>query len=351
MLKKELEVALVVIGAAIPLFVNADSMQKMHPGYNQAANYEIENGVAINITADYLYWKLSEDMSPVAALLKVTTLESSAVFNGTGKSVLLDPTYKTGFQIGAGLGLKGMDDWTLYAEYTWHQNKTDTSVKAGSGELLVIDPSITPRRYGALVATDLDASFRLHYNAVDLSLQRTFYNGKKLTTLFGMGLRGLFVSQKYDVHTSGLSYFETGDPVLIPEPGFFDARQKLKSWALGPRFSLEGNWLLGLGFRARGDLAASILYTRYTTEEAASISILTHLLVSEASNHNTLRAVTETSLGIGWGAYLGEDKGCHFDLSASYEFNVFWNQGIASMNGGSGNFYLQGLNVAARIDF
>lgn len=361
MLRKEFITAVGMIGLVAPLsaetappvLLQGEKVKEgeLLAGYNHTANYAVERDCDVNFTADYLYWKLSEDMSPVAALLKVTSTGAASIFNGTGKSVSLNPTYKSGFKVGVGLDLKGMDDWNLYAEYTWYQNKTNKSVTADSGELLVIDPSITPSRYASLTSTELTSSFRLHYNDAELSLQRTFYSGKKLTTMFEAGLRGLWVSQHYNVLASGLSYYETGDAFLIPEFGFFDLKRRLESWSVGPRLALGNNWLLGLGFRLIGDIAGSVLYTRYTVKEEASLSILTHQFVSAPSNYNTVRAITETSLGLGWGSYFGESNGCHFDISARYELNVFWNQGMGNMNNSGCNFYLQGLNLAARIDF
>ena len=376
MLKKELTAALVIIGAMAPFAAQADqpmqaqkTMQAssdaqpafaqgeklrtgdLPAGYNQAANFMCQDAWDLSFTANYLYWKLSADMDQQAVLVSSTSTDADAVFNGTGTAVAVNPTYKSGFQVGMGLALKGMDDWNLYGEYTWYQNKAHHSATAGSGQLLVLDPSVTPSRYDILTATDLESAYRLHYNAADLSLQRTFYNGKKLTATFGAGLRGLWLSQHYKVSTSGLAYLAPEDDSVTSEAGSLVTKRELKSWALGPRFTLGSNWLLGYGFRLMGDMAANVLYTRYTEQQSSDVSSLTNLSVSAPSNYNTLRAITETSLGLGWGAYCGDHDEFHFDLSASYEFNVFWNQSIASMNGGSGNFYLQGLNVALRLDF
>ena len=353
MLKKELLTTLSLFGV-VTFFtsdVRAVQTEEKVAGYNHSANVKIENGWNIGLTADYLYWKLTEDMPPIASLINTSAIGASSLFNGTGSAISLNPTYKTGFQVGVELDLKGMDNWSVYAEYTWYQNKTRKSVLADSEQRLVIDSNHTPKRYARLAAEDLRADFRLHYNAVDLSLERSFYSGKKLTSLFGMGLKGLWLSQKYLAQASRLSYFERGDFVLMPELGFFNAGLELKSWALGPRCILKTNWLLGLGFSLQGDLSSSVLYTRYTKQKNDSVSFLSRLFISESSAYNTLRAVTETSLGLGWGSYLGKANEVHFDLSASYEFKVFWSQGIASMNGGDSNFYLQGLNVAAGIDF
>ena len=365
MLKNELTAALVVLGALAPFAAQADQSNaqptflqgekvkegQLPAGYNQSAHYMCEDAWDVSFTADYLYWKLSADMDEMATLITTSSSGVAAAFNGIGTTVSVDPTYKSGFQVGMGLDLKGMDNWNLYGEYTWYQNKTHKSVEAADGQVLVIGDDLRPARYEVLSVEDLSARYRLHYNAADLSIQRSFYNGKKLTADFGVGLRGLWLSQHYKLNAGGLAYAEVDASSFTSESGTLAVKRELQSWALGPRFTLGSNWLLGCGFRFMGDLAASVLYTRYTEKDQSAVSTLTNLSISEPSNYNTLRAITETSLGLGWGSYFGQKNDFHLDLSASYEFNVFWNQSISDMNGGHGNFYLQGLNVAARFDF
>ena len=246
-----------------------------------------------------------------------------------------------------------MDNWNLYAEYTWYQNNSNKSVKPGAHEVLAVADFFKPGIYGSrvLTADSLSGAFSFHYNGADLSFQRPFYFSKKITANFGLGLKGLWISESVSLSGTGLAY---GDPLtileLIPEPGTLHVKNHRKSWGVGPRFEFASNWLLGCGFNLIGDLTTSVLYTRYTKHDSSAMTSLSNISSFSQSNYGTLRAITESSLGLGWGRYLGSNNGLHLDLITSYDFNILWNQNLL-VTGASSNVYLHGLNVAARLDF
>jgi hypothetical protein len=294
MLKKELKVALALMGTIVPFAAQADQPMAaspspkaqpsyaageamegdaVHGAYNQSASYVIADGWDAYLTADYIYWHLVRE----------------------GDGVELESSYKSGFQVGLGLAMKGMDDWNMYGEYTWYQNN------AGDDS-----------------SSENDRN-KFHYNDAFLELQRPFYFGKALTANFGMGLRGLWISDDVDA---------------------YGVHSEQKSWAVGPRFEFASSWLLGCGFKIMGDLAQSVLYTKY--------SQLSGLVYN--CGFSTLRPVTEASLGLGWGSYFGDNDDFHFDLTVGYDFNVYWDQHLGSFDS-SGNSYLHGLNVGLRLDF
>ncbi len=210
MLNKELKAGLAILGAMVPFVVQAEQPMsegqtrggakqpthvagekvkegQMPAGYSHSAAYMIDSGWDLYLTADYIYWHLNrEDYG----------------LNQTN-------SYKSGFQVGLGLNMAGMDNWDLFAEYTWYRNNRDNDTQKFSYDDLVV------------------------------TLDRPFYLGKKLTANFACGLRALWID-----NTSGI----------------YDQ----KSWALGPRFGFESNWLLGAGFRIFGNVSESVLYTRYT---------------------------------------------------------------------------------------
>jgi len=69
-------------------------------------------------------------------------------------------------------------------------------------------------------------------------------------------------------------------------------------------------------------------------------------------NYSSLRPITESFLGLGWGSYFS-DNSFHLDLSAGYNFNTYWSWNVANVTYGqnAGNLYLQGMNIQARFDF
>ncbi len=387
MLKKELTTALAVMGVIAPFAVNADystdasttssgggqpsyiagesiKTGALPGGYNQTANYRIDDSYDVYFTADFIYWNLQQDNLKMGNLIEPTSSGAVGLLTGSDKALFSDTKYKPGFQVGLGFNMKGMDNWNLYGEYTWYQNKVSNTVTADSGQVIAFpfaqEGAVTGATGDVVVADSISGSSKYHFNNLNLSLQRPFYFGRKLTANFGWGLRGLWISQNLNATASGVTSYTSGGSGS--GTGLADATSTFhqKSWALGPRFEFGTNWLLGCGFRFMADLAASILYTRYTSLEGtvtggATSGVTASLTTNSSSGYNTLRAVTESSLGLGWGSYFGDNNDFHFDLSASYEFNVYWNQNMMGMvvngNGSPANNYLHGLNIAARFDF
>ena len=303
MLKKELTAALAMMGAVAPFAAYADQGMTMNQSGQQptyTAGEALKQGAlpgAYNQSANY---KIDDSYDVYfTGDFIYWCLQQDGVIAGSsgGSTVFMDASYKPGFQVGLGFNMAGMDNWNMYSEYTWYKNNHTTDTDTGSSKTHYV------------------------YNNLNVLLQRPFYMGRKLTANFGFGLRALWL-------TNNLSY-SSGD-------------LDQKSWGLGPRFGLDSNWLLGAGFRLMANAGVSALYTSYTT--------LNGSLTSSHDNYNTVRAITETSLGLGWGSYFGDNNDFHFDLSASYEFNAYWNQNMAGVlvGGTPRNNYLHGLNVAVR---
>ncbi|MES2200486.1 MAG: Lpg1974 family pore-forming outer membrane protein [Chlamydiota bacterium] len=397
MLKKELTAALAMMGVIAPFAAHADQpmsstsgQQKTAPAYtagesvrtgdlpgayNQSANYKIDDSYDIYFTADFIYWNLQQDSMRVGNLLDPDSSGSLGLLNGENETVFNSGKYKPGFQVGLGFNMNGMDGWNLYSEYTWYQNKHSNTVDAGSGEGIALsfikDGAPEGITDDIVLANSVSTDSKYHFNNLNLELQRPFYFGRKLTANFGAGLRALWISQTVTGSASGLTAYEadsssSGTSIVGQSASFHQ-----KSWGLGPRFELDTNWMLGWGFRILANIAESVLYTRYTTltgkidggvSEVGTTADFTSTVggandteCSSSSNYNTLRAITETSLGLGWGSYFGDNNDFHFDITASYEFNIYWNQNMYGMvvngHGSPGNTYLQGLNIAARFDF
>ena len=321
---------------------------QMPAGYNQTASFVANGGWDVFFVGDFLYWHLNQDTQDMGTIIDTTSSGVAAIVNGDGQSIRFNPSYKPGFQVGMGFNMKGMDNWAVFGEYTWYQNKTSKSVTADSDQVIVAATGLLLDR--TVTAGSISGSSRYHYNNGLIAFNRAFYWGKKLTGNFGCGLRGLWVSQHASTTASDLSYVGYTKATLIPESGNLSTKIEQESWALGPRCKLDTNWLLGYGFRLMGEVAGSVLYTRYTENEFSFIES-SYANYSKSTNPvNTLRAITEMSMGLGWGSYFGDNNDFHFDLGAGYDFDVYWNQNL-SMTGSPGNTYIHGLNVSVRLDF
>jgi hypothetical protein len=77
------------------------------------------------------------------------------------------------------------------------------------------------------------------------------------------------------------------------------------------------------------------------------------------SDINTLRPHLDLEWGLGWGSYLDCHK-WHVDISASYGFQIFWNQNMfrnwtltPNLRGymPDGDLFVHGLTATAKLDF
>lgn len=375
MLRKELKIAAIAMGTfCFPLFAqtteSANGPQGQAPAsyvpgekiktgqlpgaYNQSATYACDYGWDIYITGDYLYWKWQQDSFQLGTVVKGGTDELDP-FRGESHSVFQNPGYKSGFQVGVGFNMPGMDNWHLYSEYTWYRNTDNDTLTGSSDHPFVFSKSRFNAIQGLLSGTSFSGSVnseaRLGFQALDFLVERPFYAGKKLTASLGMGLRSQWISQK----------FELTSPLLIgvsSDESFENAYLKahMTSWSLGPKFALNTNWLLGYGIKALGNLATSVLYTSYNSDYDTSFTMVgTGSASSHGSgldNYGTLRPVTEAFLGLGWGSYFA-NQALHMDLLIGYDFNVFWdyNMIFATASQSVGNMYLHGMNIQLRFDF
>ena len=127
--------------------------------------------------------------------------------------------------------------------------------------------------------------------------------------------------------------------------------------------------MIGQGFRLYGNSAGDILYTRYTSlrendSQSTSAGVLLESFVTTQKNLGCLRTHLELEMGIGWGSYF-DNNNWHVDLSAGYNFQVFFDQNAfrrfyQSGTGTTvdalsflpnGNLYLQGLTATLKVDF
>lgn len=339
------------------------SQGQLPGGYNETASYFCQDPWNLVLTSDYIYWAWQQEMMSIGTLINPVAQGTAAFLNGQGEVILQSPGYASGFQLGVGCNLRGMDDWVLFAEYTWYHNFDSMRVSPKFPEIFAVSPSITRHVEGSdpgvLLSRDMYSSANLHFNNVDLVLERPFYLGRKLTANFIAGLEALWISETFKAN-GGRLMFAAVDSILFDSVGgTFSSKTKQKSWAIGPKFGFDANWLLGYGLKIMGSVSLSALYTSYITLEssvtgAVSDINIANFTLNQEENYNTVNPVGTAFLGLGWGAYLYQDK-FHFDVSAGYDFQVFWNQNVMGVllesQGSPGNMSLRGLNVQVRFDF
>ena len=273
----------------------------------------------------------------------------------------MDFDYHPAFKVSAGIGFN-RDDWTACVEYTRFHSKDSnhkTISKDNLTELLILS---TWNASNQTFASKAD--WKLKNDLIDLSFGRPYYLGKKIVIKPHFGLRGGWIDQKYHLEETFLS----DDTELN---SFTNV--KSDSWLIGPRAGVKTNWLLGKGFNFFGNIATSLFYQDFSTKYNYNYTTIVlettrDISVNEKQDNHYITPNLECALGLGWGSYFAKNK-AHFNLSAGYEFHIFWNQnlmkslaekvksGTGSTSDGSitetkeGDLMLHGLTVSARFDF
>ncbi len=308
--------------------------------YNASAHVNVRTSWDAFLTCSFIYWHADQEGMDLAYPSTYTTSLQSPE---NSHYLTQNSTYTPGFKCGLGFSLCS-DKWAGFFEYTYFRSMTSndnshppedsrggTSVWRSTNWL------------NSTATTDISSTWHLNMDIIDGTVSRPYYQGRKLTVQPFAGLRSVLIRQNF--HLKGLSF---ANPTLV------DSHARSKSWSIGPRAGWKGSWLLGGGFRFEGDMAANLLYTRFSSvvyhDQSASINF---------DELNLLRPSADMELGLGWGSYF-DQQNYHFDVSASYSFNVMWGQNQmrslvdeyrSSVGAEPGDLHLHGVNATLRLDF
>lgn len=361
------KIFLTVLGTTIvPLTMHADSndMSENTPyqpgeiiqehqlpaGYNASASYDSSNRCGVDINANYIYWNWEQPDFKKGELVL-----TSATASGSQIGQYIDPGYASGFQVGLKVDMPSVDHWNLSSQYTWYQNSGNLEVTTDPDHVLRIRSHITDSLvYGSGTA---HYNINMHFNNLDLLLQRPFYLGTRLFANIAVGLDSYWITQELNTSATG---FTGSSPSSVTVGASQTVKLNTKAWSLGPKFGLNTNWMLGCGISALANISSSLVYTRYydmsiNSSVTYSSSTVSNVIDSDPNNLNTLRPVTQMFLGLGWNRGFGDDN-YRFGLSAGWDFKLLWNYSMIDFtttngNSGSDNLSLNGLNIQASFDF
>lgn len=335
---------------------------KFPPAYNAPAGIDVQCSWDVFVAASFLYWNVEEEGLGLGYNTAQVTPGARPLPPNFGLYQQVSSKYKPGFQVGLGMNFD-YDNWVGYLEYTWMHCTIDTSVTAPSdfrGTGVLVSPWFVPVSnasgadfYNAF--TSVSTSWQLKFDMIDGTLSRPYYQGRNLTLTPYAGARALWIKQNLNVLANTN---RSTSPATVPSP--VRSRNRSSSWGMGPVAGFLGHWLLGMGFRAEGDMGASVTYTTYTQiihrEDNTVGATSTPSIARKFKSYGALRPMTNMGLGLGWGTYL-DRQNYHFDLGANYDFMVFWDQNVlrAMVENGvaeqPNNLTFQGLTLKARFDF
>jgi hypothetical protein len=325
------------------------------PAYNAPARIDIQCGWDVWGEASFLYTSaIQENMEPAYEHNPgVTTTLGTNNFS----FVNMNFGYAPGFNVGLGMSFD-YDNWDTSLLYTWAYSTANRSAAmsqaaalTGAGYIPAWSNSINST-FSTIPSTAFKAHWRIDFDFIDADLGRWYYVGTQLTFRPSIGMRAAWIKQKRHA---------TFTDILSPSLQWLD-KEETHSWGVGTRFALDMNWMIGSGFRFFANSVLDVLFTRYHVNANSSNLVGTAIVLETdmyEKNINTLRPHVDLEWGLGWGTYLCNHN-WHVDFSASYGFQVFWNQNMFRSSGSSpnlryimpnGDLYVHGLTATAKLDF
>ena len=292
----------------------------------------------VNANVSYLYWYANQDGMDVATTSNAIDQE---VISQKGQ-------YNSAFQVGLGVELgtgkqanKDNEGWAINSEYTryHHSHKQEFGVNAnGATYTDTWGNEITK-------AKTLSTNWKLHLDQLDLVIGRPICKSNSISVFPTVGLRALWIKQNQTIAATGL-----------PPSSIVDFKAASSdSWALGAVGNVNTRVAIWNGLRIDGVVGSSLLYTNYKKITASKNGVETAV----NKNISALRPTLDVGLGLGYGQFFSDNK-YYVDLSARYDFNLFWSQNVMHnyaklVNGAQGSslgdLVLHGLTINARFDF
>jgi len=328
-----------------PAFAN----EPREEGYNAPARFDVRRCFGLYLWGSYLYWQPRQDGMEVGFSQTITG--SFANFTANNLLLNLDWPYKTGFKVGFGIHTS-LDDWDLSAEYTWFHMTHQRSFNQFPIFVNWFALNTSPLQGGTFQNefSSLEADWKVHLDMGDVELGRASYVGTNLILRPHLGGRILWLEQ---------SYLQSGNEVFLDSILTMDS--KSRCFAVGPRVGVGADFVFGgRCLRFFGNANASLLYSRYHVHYA-SPTIPTDPFggatnITATNTISTVRANADVGAGFALGFYVGHHN-FHIDISASYDFQVFFNQNMMAplafitSEPNIGNLYIQGLTATLRLDF
>lgn len=346
-----------------PNFARGDQSlcnDKCIPSYNIPAGIKLQRDYNFLLGASYLYWYAGMEGLDLATTAAYLASSNTVVPASTQTGIVFQNAgYTSGYKISLGSNLP-MDAWLIRADYTSYRHTTLTHEFAptaanGIGAFYFTDwfYQISIQNQG-VAATELQSKWHLGLDFIDLTMQRPFYQGRKLTFTPYCGLRSSIIRQSLRLQAYDTLNVLPGSEPLI-------SRNSSHAWGIGPRIGIDGHLLISHGFRLSSNFGGSLLFTQYThvNHSEDPVNVGGTPVAFGLQNFNCIRPMIEANLGAGWGCYLW-DKKMHIDLSASYDFNYLWGQNmmrtlndiyIIGTNSATNDLFLHGLTLNAAWNF
>lgn len=336
------------------------------------AGPRVAHGADVFITADFIWWKVTEDGLHYAAnglAAGQTATPAADPFRSAPKGRVKDvgSDWAPGFKVGLGLNL-AHDGWDLYTQYTWLNSSNSNSTSAADGNGLVSSFAGIGQQGGGAGATLIRAAsasgkWSNHFNVIDLELGRNFYLSQFLTMRPHVGLKGTWQDTDYRFNFTARSdeqfQIDVQDANNITTLGPYRMHGHTDVWGIGVRGGLDVSWYMTKSWSIYGKFAWTTMWANYyelsrkDTLDFQDQNASKVVVNIDNSNQYSVKYVGEMELGLRWQTWFYDDN-YHFSVQAGWEqqvwlnwarFTVFEEQQVES------DLAFHGLNLKFRFDF
>ncbi|PIS01075.1 MAG: hypothetical protein COT84_04145 [Chlamydiae bacterium CG10_big_fil_rev_8_21_14_0_10_35_9] len=276
--------------------------------------------------ADFIAFQAKEDgldfaITNTSGAQDANTIGTAALTGGAVQGFSNDDdNWDWGFGARVNIGFYlNHDAWNIDAEWTYLKTNQDESATVkGDGRMLpfwLAPEGFPAAAAGILPEREASARWKLTYNTLDISLGKPHHISRYVIFNPHFGVRAAWIDQDYLARYGG-SFTDGATTQLGAE---MNAKNDI--WSVGLRAGLRSEWLLGSGFTIFGNVAGSILFTKYdidqSTSQANNSYTISYDYYSNIPNFEVL-------LGLGWNTLFNKDQN-RVSLRLAYEFHQWWN--------------------------
>lgn len=314
------------------------------------AGPEVNNGVGLFVTADFILWNGRED----GLGLSWNNLGDGTNDVGRGTVKHVNDRWRPGFKAGLGYHLPH-DGWDVYAEYTWWYTNEGTNSTSDAGNLYPvwnIGNNFNNPANGEVKS--VGGRWKNRMNIIDAEMGRNFFLSQYLKMRPHFGFKGTWQKQHLNI-----DYFYQVNANSAERPRM---QQEMRFWGFGIRSGSDAAWHFNENFSLFGDVAVTALWSKFRThrkdtdvtlvDQSAENQPLTTVIDTKNSFY-TITPVFEYDIGLRYELWFSDDE-YHFLIQAAWEEQLWYNMNqFLKLNetGSHGDLGLQGLTVKLRFDF
>ncbi len=318
---------------------------------------KIVNDCYLSVAADFLWWEANQGDTDYAGVYEefadvtLPTLGLSGVLtvqSDRNVHYKFDP----GFRVAIG-ARPHYDDWHI--DLIWTHFNTSANDRTDFPDDITAQNVysfyfIPPFSGMGTNGPNAKAHWQAWYNTLDLDLSRAFAVSKYFGFKGHVGVRNLWLREKYAnlfINNSA----QRDAPFVI----FYDtlALSRENIWGIGPMIGLDSIWKVYRGFSVFGNVMFSMMYSNVnSTLKGYVLTSPSVKLTSQRGHFHAVLPEIDILLGGQYDAFFSDDR-YHLNIRLGWEFRNLFNSdalfGATTVYGSS--FMLSGLTTGFCFDF